>query len=92
MHRYATVKRNGDGWAQAYRYPRRTPGRVRFTTPQPRWRSDSECLRTGLECPEPVDAHAIVTADSRVSPNVREYPRSSSFSRPLRALSHKYET
>ena len=26
-------------------------------------------LRTGLECHEPVDAHGIVTADSRVSLN-----------------------
>ena len=44
---------------------------MRFTTPQPRWRSEPERLRTGLICPEPVGAQAIATADSRVSSNGR---------------------
>ena len=65
----ATVKSKADGWAKAYRCPKRTPGFVQFTIPQPRCCSEPEYLRTGLECSEPVGAHEIVTADSRMSSN-----------------------
>ena len=64
---------------------------MRLTKPQPRWRSEPECVRTRLECPQPVGAHVVVTVESRVSCNGRKCcqfcPFRVPFPRPFSELS-----